>query len=81
MDMLKNDVYRQKDDKWCNIGLAKLGAEWYAKYADKKFLEEHNDIIKNYNQKHNITNDSNNYDSAAYDYENYDAYKKTTQTR
>ena len=70
-DMLKKDVYRQnKDGKWCNIGLAKLGAEWYAKYADKKFLEEHNDIIKNYNQKHNITNDSNNYDSAAYDWEN-----------
>ena len=75
--MLKKDIYRQNaDGKWCNVGLAKLGAEWYAKYADKKFLEEHNDIIKKYNKEHNITNDSNNYDSAAYDYENYDAYKK-----
>ena len=70
-DMLEKDVYRQNaDGKWCNVGLAKLGAEWYARYADKKFLEEHNDIIKKYNQKHNITNNSNNYDSAAYDWEN-----------
>ena len=68
-DMLKNDVYRKKNKgKWCNVGLAKLGAEWYATYADKKFLEEHNDIIKNYNQEHNTTDGL--YDSAAYGYEN-----------
>ena len=67
-DMLKNDVYREKDKgKWCNVGLAKLGAEWYAKYADKKFLEEHNDIIKKYNQEHNIEGDCD-----AYGCENYD---------
>ena len=73
-DMLKNDVYRQKDGKWCNIGLAKLGAKWYAKYADKKFLEEHNEIIEKYNQEHHITNKANTHDSEAYCYENYDTY-------
>ena len=72
-DMLKNDVYRKKDKgKWCNVGLAKLGAEWYAKYADKKFLEEHNDIIKKYNREHNIEYYNDIEESDAYFHENFD---------
>ena len=72
-DMLKNDVYREKNKgKWCNVGLAKLGAEWYAKYADKKFLEEHNDIIKKYNREHNIEYYNDIEESDAYFHENFD---------
>ena len=73
--MLKDDVYRQnKDGKWCNVGLAKLGAEWYAKYAGKKFLEEHNNIIKNYNKEHNIEYYNDIKDSEAYFHENFDTH-------
>ncbi|MBQ7551960.1 MAG: hypothetical protein IJT15_00730 [Rickettsiales bacterium] len=45
----KENIFRKaKNGKLYNVGLAKLGAEWYAKYANKKFLKEHNDIIKKY---------------------------------
>ena len=75
--MLKKDIYRQNaDGKWCNVGLAKLGAEWYAKYAGKKFLKEHNDIIKNYNKEYNRHIEYNNEieESDAYFHENFDTH-------
>ena len=49
----KENIFRKaKDGKYYNVGLAKLGADWYAKYAGKKFLKEHNDIIHEYSQHH-----------------------------
>ena len=45
----KENIFRKATNgTFYNVGLAKLGAKWYAKYANKKFLEEHNDIIKKY---------------------------------
>lgn len=45
----KENIFRKaKDGKYYNVNLARLGAEWYAKYANKKFLEEHNEIIRKY---------------------------------
>ena len=45
----KENIFRKaKDGKYYNVSLARLGAELYVKYANKKFLEEHNEIIRKY---------------------------------
>ena len=45
VDEKLNKIYK-KDDKEYNIGNAKKLTELYYKYANEKFLEEHNNIVK-----------------------------------